>query len=136
MFTLDPVLEGDSRPIGTVGPAAVRMIDDARFPWLLIVPMRDGMVDLHDLAEADYASVMATVRRAGAAMKQAFGAHKINTAALGNAVRQLHIHVVARTTDDAAWPKPIWGVGEMQRMSDAQAAERAKMFLNAFGKMD
>lgn len=133
MFVLDKTLEGDSRPIGEAGPCVLRLIDDARFPWLIVVPKRPGLVDLHDLADNDFDATMGVVRRVGVALKVAFDAHKINTAALGNAVRQLHIHVVARTVGDAAWPKPIWGVGEMQRMSDKDADARIGQFLKSFG---
>jgi diadenosine tetraphosphate (Ap4A) HIT family hydrolase len=110
-FTLDPRLEADSLPLGRLSLCEVRLMNDSRWPWLVLVPMRQGAVELHDLPPADAASAFEDSLRAGAALKGATGAAKINTAAIGNIVRQLHIHVVARNEGDPNWPGPVWGHG-------------------------
>ena len=124
MFELHPTLEKDSLPVAETDGLLIRLVKDARFPWLLIVPKIDGVTELHELTDAQYADAMDMARQLGEIMKNAFGADKINTAALGNMVPQLHIHVVARRKDDDAWPGPVWGVGEMVPLSAEEAAHR------------
>ncbi len=124
MFELHPTLEKDSLPAAETDGLLIRLVNDARFPWLLIVPKVDGITELHELTDAQYADAMGMARSLGAALKTAFGADKINTAALGNMVPQLHIHLVVRTKGDDAWPGPVWGVGAMVPMSDEEATYR------------
>lgn len=92
----------------------VRLQDDARFPWLILLPRVDGAVELDDLTAEQRAALMEEMVRAGErvrALGQAAGrpVDKLNTAALGNVTRQLHVHVVGRRRDDGLWPDPIWG---------------------------
>ena len=82
---------------------------DANYPWLILVPALPGLRDLHDLPSDWSATVMSEIKLASAALVELFDPVKINVAALGNSVPQLHIHVIARRTDDPAWPKPVWG---------------------------
>lgn len=124
MFELHPTLERDSFPITEIDGLLIRLINDSRFPWLLIVPKVDGATELHDLSDADYAAAMAMARSLGSILKRSFDADKINTAAIGNMVPQLHVHVVARRRDDVAWPGPVWGAGQMVPLSDEEAARR------------
>lgn len=124
MFELHPTLAKDSLPVAETGTLAVRLINDARFPWVLIVPRVANVTELHDLDDEQYAEIMAMARKLGGILKTAFTADKINTAAIGNMVAQLHIHVVARTRDDAAWPGPVWGAGDMVALADDEAAAR------------
>ena len=119
-FTLDPRLEADSLPLGRLSLCEVRLMNDSRWPWLVLVPMLGGAVELHDLPHADAAAAFADTMRAGAALKTATGALKINTGALGNVVRQLHIHVVARSEGDPNWPGPVWGFGARVPYADAE----------------
>ncbi|MHB8763831.1 MAG: HIT domain-containing protein [Deferrisomatales bacterium] len=109
MFTLHPRLEADTRPLGRLALCRVLWMNDAAYPWLVLVPERDGVTELHDLAPDDQAALMREVVLASRAMKEAFGAHKVNVGALGNLVPQLHVHVVARFHTDPAWPGPVWG---------------------------
>lgn len=127
MFELHPTLKGDSIAITETGTLLIRLINDARFPWVLIVPKVAGLTELHELSDAQYADVMATARKLGEILKSAFAADKINTAAIGNMVAQLHVHVVARTTGDAAWPGPVWGAGAMVALDDDEAARRVSL---------
>ena len=89
----------------------VLLMNDARYPWLILVTRRDGLSELHDLTDSDAQTLQAEMHRASANLKTLTGAAKINIGALGNLVPQLHIHVVAREAGDAAWPGPVWGHG-------------------------
>jgi diadenosine tetraphosphate (Ap4A) HIT family hydrolase len=110
-FTLDPRLAADSVAVTDLGLSALRLMNDARFPWLLLIPRRPGMAEIIDLAKADRALLFEEIVAVMGALKTATGCDKLNVAALGNQVRQLHVHVVARFEGDAAWPGPVWGTG-------------------------
>ncbi len=124
MFQLHPTLEKDSLPIFETDALLIRLINDARFPWGLIVPRVAAMTELHDLPDEAYANAMRASVKLGRVMKAAFAADKINTAAIGNMVPQLHLHIVARTRGDAAWPGPVWGAGAMVPLDAAEADRR------------
>lgn len=124
IFTLHPQLAADTVELARWPLSLVLLMDDARFPWLILVPQRPGLRDLHDVTTAEHGTMMAEITRAGRLMKSVFRADKINTAALGNQVPQLHIHVIARFTNDPAWPKPIWSVGERRQMTEAERMQR------------
>jgi diadenosine tetraphosphate (Ap4A) HIT family hydrolase len=111
-FALDPRLSADTVPAFRLALSDVLLMNDARFPWLILVPRRHNMAEIIDLEGADRARLMDEIALAATALKAVTGCHKLNVGALGNAVRQLHVHVIARNTDDAAWPRPVWGVGE------------------------
>ncbi len=110
-FRLDPTLERDTAFVGALPRCDVLLMDDCRFPWLILVPRMMGVSELFDLEPADQGAVMREAAIAGRTLKSLTGATKINIGALGNIVRQLHIHVVARKESDAAWPGPVWGFG-------------------------
>ncbi len=122
-FEIDPRLSGESIPLLTLPLCEALLRDDARTPWVILVPRRAGVIELHDLAEADRGQLMAEIAAVSAALAEVSGADKINTGALGNMVRQVHIHVVARNEGDFAWPGPVWGVGGRVPM-DAGARDR------------
>ena len=86
-------------------------MNDARFPWLLLVPRRAGMTEIIDLAGPDRTALFEEIVAVSTALRAATGCDKLNVAALGNSVAQLHVHVIARFHGDAAWPKPVWGSG-------------------------
>jgi diadenosine tetraphosphate (Ap4A) HIT family hydrolase len=98
-------------------------MDDARYPWLILVPRRTGAVEPFALDEADQILLWQEANRAGAILKAETGATKINIAAIGNIVSQLHVHVIARKPGDAAWPGPVWGQGQAERLDQAALAE-------------
>jgi len=108
-WSLHPQLERDTVPIGDLALCRALLINDANYPWMLLVPRRPGIVEIIDLPEAEQAVLMREIAEASRAMKSATGCEKINVAALGNVVPQLHVHVIARGRRDAAWPKPVWG---------------------------
>jgi diadenosine tetraphosphate (Ap4A) HIT family hydrolase len=109
-FNLNPRLEGDSYFVADLPLCAVRLIKDANYPWLLLVPRRSDMVELIDLEEDDQQQLMREIALASRALRAATNAEKLNVGALGNQVSQLHVHVIARFRDDIAWPGPVWGV--------------------------
>lgn len=123
-FSLHPTLAADSLPIADTETLSVRLIADARFPWVIVVPKVPDVTDLHGLPDDVYAEAMKIVRILGAGMKEAFAADRINTAAIGNMVPQLHIHIVARRDGDVAWPKPVWGFGTVAPMDETMATAR------------
>lgn len=122
-ISLDPRLAADSIAIGKLALCEVRLQDDARFPWLVLVPQRENVSELFELAEPDQAAAMEEIARVSAALRAVTQCLKINVGALGNIVRQLHIHVVARDEGDAAWPGPVWGAGTRVAYDDAAKAD-------------
>ena len=126
-FALDPALVKDTHPVMDWPLCRILLMDEANYPWLVLVPRRPGLRDLDELAATDSAQAWLEIATASRLMKAALGAHKMNVAALGNVVAQLHIHVIARFRDDAAWPKPIWGQVPVRRLEPAALAERLAM---------
>jgi len=114
-FQLDPRLAADTVPLAALQLCEVRLMDDARFAWLVLVPRRGGCVEITDLSADEQALLWQEVNRAGAALRAVAPCDKLNLGALGNIVRQLHVHVVARVHGDAAWPGPVWGSGAATR---------------------
>ena len=110
-FELDPRLAADTVPVTELGICSVRLMDDARWPWLILVPRVAGARDLADLAHADQHAVLDDIDAASRVVRQVFAPFKLNVATLGNVVAQLHIHVIGRAPGDPAWPAPVWGVG-------------------------
>jgi diadenosine tetraphosphate (Ap4A) HIT family hydrolase len=120
-FALDPRLAADTRPVASLPLCAVLLMNDARYPWLILVPRRAGLVEIADLRDDEQAMLWQEVNRAAAALRAVAPCDKLNLGALGNIVRQLHVHVVARVEGDAAWPGPVWGNGQAVARGDAQA---------------
>jgi diadenosine tetraphosphate (Ap4A) HIT family hydrolase len=117
-FVLDPRLEADTHPVAALDLCEVRLMDDARFAWLVLVPQRAGLVETADLSPSERTLLWHEVERVGAALRAAAPCDKLNLGALGNIVRQLHVHVVARRVGDAAWPGPVWGSGTAVRYGE------------------
>lgn len=114
-FELDARLAADTAFVADWPLCRVLLMDDARFPWLILVPRTPGAVELDDLAADDRIALLHDIERAMQALRNVARCDKLNIGALGNIVRQLHIHVVARKVGDAAWPGPVWGSGAAQR---------------------
>ncbi len=108
-FTLHERLTADGVFLIDWPLSRVLVMDEAKFPWLILVPRRDGLVEIADLDEEGRNLLMNEQVRAGAALKSLFPCDKLNIAALGNQVPQLHVHVIARHARDSAWPQPVWG---------------------------
>lgn len=110
-FRLDDRLARDSALITTLGLCQLRIQNDSRWPWLVLVPQRNDVSELFDLTPLDQAVLTFETNLVAAALKDITGATKINVGALGNIVRQLHVHIIARSEGDPCWPGPIWGQG-------------------------
>lgn len=110
-FQLDQRLAGDTFLVGEFPLCRVLLMNDARYTWLILVPRRAGLAELIELNGADRAQATAEMDKAARALKELTNCDKLNVGALGNVVRQLHIHVLARLEGDAAWPGPVWGKG-------------------------
>lgn len=110
-FELDPRLAADTHRIGDLELSRLLLFDDARFPWLVLVPRRPGLRDLIDLDRDDQHALLDEVNRCAHVLHALDKPDKLNVAALGNVVAQLHVHVIARYARDPAWPKPVWNAG-------------------------
>ncbi len=109
MFHLDARLQADTVPLTSFPLSEVLLMDDAQYPWVILVPRRPGVTELHELNEADRIQLLSESTKVGRTLSQLFPTSKLNVAALGNVVSQLHLHHVVRTPDDPAWPGPVWG---------------------------
>jgi diadenosine tetraphosphate (Ap4A) HIT family hydrolase len=109
-WSLNPQLERDTINIGDLPLSRVLVIKDANYPWLLLVPRRVDTVEILDLSEVEQAQLMTEINRVARALQDVTKPDKLNIAALGNVVPQLHVHIIARRSSDAAWPRPVWGV--------------------------
>jgi len=108
-WSLHPQLAADTIALGDLPLCRVLIINDANYPWLLLVPRVAGAGEVIDLDDVEAAQMTTEIGRVGRALKEVTGCDKLNVAALGNVVPQLHIHLIARRKSDAAWPKPVWG---------------------------
>jgi diadenosine tetraphosphate (Ap4A) HIT family hydrolase len=117
-FVLDPRLEADTRFVADWPLCRVLLMDDARYPWLILVPRKAGMSEWFDLSAEDQLRAAREALSAARQLKVMAAARKMNVAALGNMVAQLHIHIVARVEGDPAWPGPVWGAGTRQPYTD------------------
>jgi diadenosine tetraphosphate (Ap4A) HIT family hydrolase len=126
-WSLHPQLKKDTIDIGDLPLSRVLVIKDANYPWLLLVPRREEVVEIIDLSEIEQAQLMTEISRVARALKDITKCDKLNIAALGNVVPQLHVHVIARRQNDAAWPRPVWGVVPPL----AHDAEEAQHFISA-----
>lgn len=133
MFELDPQLAADTETIGTLGLCRVLLMRDARYPWLILVPQKPGLVEIGDLDREDRIRLMDEITAAGDALSRLYAPEKINTGALGNIVRQLHIHVVARNEGDPAWPGPVWGHSAAVAYSTEALDTRTRALRDALG---
>lgn len=120
-FILHPQLAADTYLVGDLALSRVLLMDDTRFPWLILVPRRADMRDWIDLIPADRHHLLDEVDLCSLALRARHRPDKLNLGALGNLVAQLHVHVIARFAHDAAWPRPVWGIGTRVPYS-AQAA--------------
>lgn len=121
---LHPQLADDTHPIAQWPLSDLRLMDDANHPWLILVPRIEAATELIDLSESQQAQLTREIAAASRALKAAFKPHKLNIAALGNVVSQLHVHVIARFEDDIAWPRPVWGMASAQAYSPEALVQR------------
>jgi diadenosine tetraphosphate (Ap4A) HIT family hydrolase len=122
MFTLDPRLQQDTLVIGDFALCRLLLMNDAQFPWFILVPRREEMSEVFQLDIADQQLLWQETSELAETLKDTFAADKMNVANLGNMVSQLHMHVIVRRRNDAAWPAPVWGKLPAQPYSSEQLA--------------
>ena len=132
MFRLHERLAAETLEAGRWPLCRILLMNDRAYPWLILVPERAGLKDLHDLDPADREGIMGEIAKASRALRQLHNPDKINVAALGNVVPQLHIHIIARFTTDPAWPRPVWGVRPPEPYEPAAARETLARLADAF----
>lgn len=134
-FALDPRIEADTVGLGALPLCRVLLHRDARYPWVLLVPARSGITEIHQLADTDRRALMDESAGVSRLMQGLFEAPKMNVAALGNVVPQLHVHIVARHAEDAAWPGPIWGAAPPLPYTPAALEARVAALREAFATL-
>lgn len=134
MFELHPQLAQDCIPVADLPLSRLLLMNDSQFPWLVLVPRRPEVTELFELSDADQAQLHQEMSNLGKALKDAFNADKMNIAALGNMVSQLHIHVIVRYRDDPAWPAPIWGKFPPVRYEGEALQQRLEQLRAVLGK--
>ena len=133
-FHLHPQLAEDTVPVIELPLCEVRLMDDANHPWLVLVPRIADVTELIDLDAAQRTQLTAEIDAASRALKLLFKPDKLNIAALGNMVPQLHVHVIARFQNDIAWPRPVWGVANARPYAPEQLVERVNALSGALGQ--
>lgn len=127
-FAPDDRLVEDSYPVTELPLSQLRLMNDARYPWLVLIPRRPGAVEVFDLDDDEQHRLWQEASLVGRALKEALGGDKLNIASLGNLVPQLHVHVILRREGDAAWPGPVWGQGRAEPYDlDGLAAMRDRL---------
>ena len=122
-FSLHPRLAAGGFELGSIGGCRLLLKNNALFPWFLLVPeVEEGIEDLHQLPENQYAEVTAAIRRVSAFVSDHFQPEKLNVACIGNQVRQMHIHIVGRSPHDPAWPGTVWAFDGKSAYSAAEIA--------------
>ncbi len=133
MFELHPVLENDSILIGRFGLCQIRLIKDSNYPWVLLVPERKELTEIHQLSVEDRCLLAEESAFLSATLAELFEADKMNIAAIGNMVPQLHVHHIVRYKTDPSWPAPVWGNLPMKPYSDEALEEMADKIAAALG---
>lgn len=123
-WKLDPRLADDSHPVAQLPLCELRLMDDSHHPWLVLVPRVAGATELIDLPEDQQHALLREVTQASRILRERFAPDKLNVAALGNLVPQLHLHVIARYSGDIAWPRPVWGQAAMKPYTPEALVER------------
>lgn len=123
MFVLDARLAQDTLTIGDFPLCRLLLMNDANYPWFILVPRREEVSELFQLDVGDQQLLWREATALAEIVKDTFGADKMNVATLGNVVSQLHVHVIARRKYDASWPSPVWGRLPAKPYSDEQVAE-------------
>jgi diadenosine tetraphosphate (Ap4A) HIT family hydrolase len=132
-FALDPRLLADTVPLGSSDLCLLLLMNERRYPWLILVPRRAGLSELYELSVAERAELMEESCFVAELLARTFHADKINVGALGNVVRQLHVHHVARRVGDPAWPGPVWGHSPREPYDTVSRDEAMRQLRAALG---
>jgi diadenosine tetraphosphate (Ap4A) HIT family hydrolase len=136
MFTVDERLQKDTVGVASLSLCRVLLMNDSSFPWLVLVPAREGMREIYELGIRDRSVLIEEVAAASEIIRDLFAPDKINIGALGNLVPQLHIHIIGRLRTDPAWPGPVWGAGTARPYSEEELNAVAGRIKEAFHKKD
>ncbi len=123
MFILDPKLQSDTFFIQDLKISRVLLMNDSNYPWLILVPHKPDLMELTDLSFFEQTELLHEINIVAKILQENFGAEKLNIAALGNVVKQLHIHVIARKKNDITFPKPVWGNAPAKPYSNKEAQD-------------
>ena len=132
-FVLNERLAADTVPVVDWPLSSVRLMNDRTWPWLILVPRRPAMKELHDLTTLDMALLVGEISKASRVVAQICQPEKVNVGALGNIVQQLHIHVIGRFRDDPAWPGPVWSFRPAVPYRDQEQAQIVERLKKALG---
>jgi diadenosine tetraphosphate (Ap4A) HIT family hydrolase len=121
-FRLDPRIERDTLAVCDLPLSSVQLMDERRYPWLIIVPRRAGATDLFGLSPDDQRQLWLEMRWCAEALRAECAPDRLNVGALGNVVAQLHVHIIGREPGDAAWPGPVWGAHPREARDPAESA--------------
>ncbi len=132
MFTLHDQLRRDTLPVCRMKLCLVQLMNDAQYPWLVLIPTVENITEIHELTEKQRKLLINEIAQTQRVLQYCFEPHKLNVGALGNMVPQLHVHVVARFREDPAWPGPIWGKLPSRPYEDAALRSTIARLQNAF----
>lgn len=132
-FSLHERLAVDTVRVQTLDLSHVLLMRDARWPWLILVPARAGVTEIHQLNQTDRGRLIEEIAQAGRVLERVFSPDKVNVGALGNMLPQLHVHVIARRRDDPAWPGPVWGHGAAEPYAPDALSRRIEDLRAALG---
>ena len=135
MITFDPRLLNDCEVLGKFKLCHVLLMRDANYPWCVLVPDREDLTEIFELSQEDQNQLQLESNTLLAFLKKEFNADKMNVAALGNVVSQLHIHHIVRYKTDIAWPAPVWGAFPTQAYSESELKKRKNSLLDGFSKL-
>lgn len=133
MFKLHPQLANDTVLVKSLPLCEVLLMNDCQYPWLILVPRKADIREIHQLSDDEQQQLIKESSFVAKAMQQHFAADKMNVAALGNMVPQLHIHHIARFTTDKAWPKPVWGVVPSVAYDEKSLVDRVSQLRELLG---
>ena len=136
MFIFDPRLLNDCEILGQFKLCHVLLMRDANYPWFVLVPGRDNKIEVFDLAKEDQELLQIESNTLLTYLKKEFNADKMNVAALGNVVSQLHIHHIVRYKNDIAWPKPVWGAFPAKTYADEELNVLIEKLCDGFSNLN
>lgn len=134
MFHLHDRLQADTAPVAQLPLCRVLLMDNRVWPWLILVPAQPGLTEIHQLSREDQHRLMDEIALASRTLEVLFAPDKINVGALGNLVSQLHVHVIARSKGDPAWPGPVWGSGFAERYSPEERGSLTRKIGEGLGQ--
>jgi diadenosine tetraphosphate (Ap4A) HIT family hydrolase len=135
MFKLHPQLTQDTIPLISLSLCRILLMNDSRFPWLILVPQEPDLREIHNLSSKKQSQLMIEIASTSRVLEQLYSPIKMNVGALGNIVEQLHIHIVARNQNDDAWPGPVWGCGTTVSYAEIELAQVRNKIERAFNDL-